>query len=396
MIKLLFYNITYCIFLSSINQNIFAYERGIDQYEKFASFIDQKRIALVVNQTSLRKDQTHLIDFLHFEKKHHITKIFALEHGIRGDVDAGQDIPSGTDQATQIKIVSLYGNKKTPTIKDLSDVDVIIFDIQDIGVRTYTFISSLYLIMTAAAQNNKKMIVLDRPNHFMNQVSGPMLDPSFVSFVGIIPVPLVYGLSIGELALMIQGENWIKNKIDLEVIKMANYKRNQKVILTGTAPSPALRSDQAIYNYPTLVAFEGTTVSLGRGTNEPFEKIGHPHPAYFNEITFTPEKKAFSQKPLYLNNLCFGLGVSFKLDHGFDFSFIQKIYEKHLEIGILFFPKPQKVDLISPQRNFDLHMGTDFIRLALERKISPAIVQKTIDLKNKSYLEIRKKYLIYQ
>lgn len=284
---------------------------GAEQLDLWLPDIQGKTIALVVNQTSVVGDR-HLVDTL-VARGVHISAIFAPEHGFRGTEDAGATILNAKDTATGIPVISLYGSKKKPTFNDLADAEVIIFDIQDVGARFYTYISTLHYVMEACAEFNKPLIVLDRPNPNGFYVDGPVLEPAYSSFVGMHPVPIVHGMTIGEYAQMINGEGWLPNKASckLRVITCVNYDHTKKYTL-NIPPSPNLRSMQAIYLYPSLCLFEGTNVSVGRGTDKPFEMYGSPYlPEEFGhegapDIKFTPKSGPGSKSPPFMNQMCYG------------------------------------------------------------------------------------------
>jgi uncharacterized protein YbbC (DUF1343 family) len=281
---------------------------GIERIHLILDSLKGKRIAVVANQTSVVNKQ-HLVDTL-LGLKLNVVKVFAPEHGFRGEADAGEKINHSVDSKTGLPLVSLYGNNKKPSIDQLKDVDVIVFDIQDVGVRFYTFISTLHYVMEAAAENSKKVIVLDRPNPNAHYIDGPVLEKEFTSFVGMHPVPIVYGMTIGEYAMMINGENWLENgvKCDLSVLPCKNYTHQTSYSLP-IAPSPNLKTDRAIALYPSLCLFEGTTVSLGRGTDRPFELYGHPKfPT--TGFEFTPIPMPGAKTSTQLNKKCNGYDLS--------------------------------------------------------------------------------------
>jgi uncharacterized protein YbbC (DUF1343 family) len=281
---------------------------GIERIHLILDSLKGKRIAVVANQTSVVNKQ-HLVDTL-LALKLNVVKVFAPEHGFRGQADAGEKINHSVDSKTGLPLVSLYGNNKKPSVDQLKDVDIIVFDIQDVGVRFYTFISTLHYVMEAAAENGKKVIVLDRPNPNAHYIDGPVLEKEFTSFVGMHPVPIVYGMTIGEYAMMINGENWLENgvKCDLSVLPCKNYTHQTSYSLP-IAPSPNLKTDRAIALYPSLCLFEGTTVSLGRGTERPFELYGHPK---FPQTTFefTPIPMPGAKTSTQLNKKCNGYDLS--------------------------------------------------------------------------------------
>lgn len=262
---------------------------GAKRFDQYQSLISGKRVAITANHTSMI-DSVHLVDWL-FEKQTNIVKVFAPEHGFRGKADAGELVNSGKDPTTGLPIISLYGSHKKPTIEDLSGIDIMLFDIQDVGARFYTYISTLTYLMEACAENNIPIIILDRPNPHGFYIDGPVLKPEYKSFVGMLEIPVVHGMTIGELAQMINGEKWLENEIEcqLKVIRCEGYNHNQIYILP-IKPSPNLPNQNAVLLYPSLCFFEGTDVSVGRGTDYPFEMFGHPN--------FTVGSKVFVPKPM--------------------------------------------------------------------------------------------------
>lgn len=263
---------------------------GAERVAKYYPQLAGKKVGLVVNQTSMVQG-LHLVDTL-LQMNVAIQKIFAPEHGFRGKADAGELIKDNRDAKTGLSIISLYGKKKGPSAEDMKGIDVMVFDIQDVGVRFYTYISTLHYVMEACAEHNVPLIVLDRPNPNCNYIDGPILEKEYQSFVGMHPVPVVYGMTIGEYAQMINGEAWLKNGIscDLEIIHCKNYKRDSYYNLP-IKPSPNLPNIQSIFLYPSLCFFEGTNVSLGRGTDMQFQIYGHP--AWDN----APEQVKIVSKP---------------------------------------------------------------------------------------------------
>jgi uncharacterized protein YbbC (DUF1343 family) len=292
-----------CLFqFSHAQSNIIT---GAEQTSEYVPALRGKRVGMVVNQTSMIR-KTHLVDSL---KKFNINirAIFAPEHGFRGDHGAGIAVKSSKDLKTGIKVVSLYGNHKKPTKDDLKDIDVVVFDIQDVGARFYTYISTLHYVMEACAENKKQLIVLDRPNPNGFYVDGPVLDKKFQSFVGMHPVPVVHGLTIGEYAMMINGEKWLKEGIqcNLKIVRIKGYDHNSRYVLP-VKPSPNLPTEASIYLYPSLCFFEGTNYSVGRGTNKPFECVGKPQ-NITGDFKFIPKAVAgVAENPPYKDKLCKG------------------------------------------------------------------------------------------
>lgn len=280
---------------------------GAARMPEYMPLLTGKRVAVVTNQTGM-VGSTHLVDTLR-TRGIDVVKVFAPEHGFRGDADAGEHVKSGKDARTGLPLVSLYGANKKPTPDQLADVDLLLFDIQDVGVRFYTYISTLHYVMEAAAENGKPVVVLDRPNPNGFYVDGPVLDMAHASFVGMHPVPLVHGMTVGEYAGMINGEGWLKNgvKCDLHVITCAGWDHQQWYELP-VRPSPNLPNASAVYLYPSLGLFEGTIVSVGRGTDKPFQCIGYPG-CPIGRFTFTPRSMPGAKDPPYRDRTCTGLDL---------------------------------------------------------------------------------------
>jgi len=283
---------------------------GAYQLDLYLPRLSGKNIAVVGNQTSIvidpqEREQKHLVDYL-LSQNVKVLKVFSPEHGFRGDGDAGELIQSDVDRKTGLPIISLYGNNKKPKPEQLSQVDIVLFDLQDVGVRFYTYISTLHYVMEACAELKIPLIVLDRPNPNIDVIDGPMLEDKQKSFIGMHPVPLIYGMTIGEYAQMINGEQWIPLKTDLTVIPCLNYKRGMRYSLP-VAPSPNLKTDQSVAWYASLCLFEGTVVSVGRGTEKPFEQIGHPD-FPVKTHSFVPLPRVGSKDPLLNGKTCYEIG----------------------------------------------------------------------------------------
>ncbi len=277
---------------------------GAARFDQYLSELSGKRVAIVANHTSF-VGTTHLVDTL-LSRKIKVVKIFSPEHGFRGTADNGEEIGSGKDQRTGLPVISLYGDHRKPTAKDMKGIDVVLFDIQDVGVRFYTYISTMTYVMEACAEHNVRMIVLDRPNPNGHYLDGPILEPAFKSFVGLHPVPIVHGMTVGEYAQMVNGEKWLTGgvKCDLKVITCINYTHDDLYQLP-IKPSPNLPNMSSVYLYPSLCLFEGTIVSVGRGTDAPFQMFGHPQ-LQGTHFSFTPLPKPGAKKPLYEGQLCNG------------------------------------------------------------------------------------------
>lgn len=360
---------------------------GADRPGAYLPLLYNKKVAVVANQTSLTRGQ-HLVDFL-LDNKMDVRKVFAPEHGFRGTASAGEHIKDGKDSKTGLPIVSLYGSNKKPTDAQLSDVDVVVFDLQDVGARFYTYISTLNYVMQACVENGKKLVVLDRPNPNGYFVDGPILEKGFESFVGMNPVPVVHGLTIGEYARMINGEGWLPNgvKCQLEVVKCMGWDHYTAYDLPVN-PSPNLPNNLAVALYPSLCFFEGTTVSVGRGTDKPFQQIGAP---YFTDgnITFTPKPNEGAKHPPYEGQQC----------RGFDLTDFANYYLEGLgEIYLYWLTEAYKM---APDKEkffnnfFDTLAGTDKLRKDIIAGKSVEDIKKSWQADLEAFKQTRQKYLLY-
>lgn len=366
-------------------------KNGADRLEELFPLLENKRISLVVNQTSLVQN-VHLLDTL-YNKGVHITQVFAPEHGFRGDADAGEFIKNGKDYRTQVPIISLYGKNKKPQPSQLQQTDIMIFDIQDVGARFYTYISTMFYVMQACAENNKELIILDRPNP-CDYVDGPVLDMKYKSFVGILPIPILHGCTIGELAQMINGEGWLGNNLQcpLKVITIEDWKHGQPYSLP-VKPSPNLPNDQAIALYPSLCPFEGTSVSVGRGTDFPFQIIGSPTTKNL-KFRFMPHSMKGSDKhPLHQDTYCYGLNLSSEknIPKGFSLQYVIQFYNYFQNLT-----KHAEKDFFTRPHWFDLLMGTNQVRLDILKYKTEEQIRSAWQKKLNQYKEIRKKYLLYE
>lgn len=362
---------------------------GAERMDVIVELLKDKRVGLVVNQTSILEHQgsVHLLDAL-LEEKINVKKVFAPEHGFRGTADAGAEVSDSRDQKTGIPIVSIYGKNKKPTAAQLSDIDVMVFDIQDVGVRFYTYISTMHYVMEACAENDKECIILDRPNP-NDFIDGPILKKGFESFVGMHPIPILHGLTVGELALMINGEGWLKSTPDtcrLQVVTMENWKHGDPYWLP-VKPSPNLPNDQSIRLYPSLCLFEATKVSVGRGTYFPFQVIGFPDKKY-GDFTFTPVSlPGFDTNPLQKDKECYGVDLrELPFVGGFTLRFFLDFYNKA--------GKDQK-SFISRPEWFDLLTGSKEMRLQIIKGMSEEEIRETWQPELETYKEMRNKYLLY-
>jgi uncharacterized protein YbbC (DUF1343 family) len=358
---------------------------GIERLHLFMDSLQNKRIAVVSNQTSM-VGNVHLVDTL-LSLGLHVEKVFAPEHGFRGQADAGEKVQSSIDKKTGLPLISLYGQNKKPLSTDLANIDIVIYDIQDVGVRFYTYISTLHYVMEACAENNKPLLVLDRPNPNGHYVDGPLLEPEYRSFVGMHPVPIVYGMTIGEYAMMINGEHWLQEGISckLWVIPCRNYTHKTKYVIS-VPPSPNLKSELAIALYPSLCLFEGTTVSVGRGTDRPFELFGHPK---FTDTSFqfTPVSKPGAKNPLYENKVCYGFNLQNSLS--------KRRYEINLNYLIQAKEILDSLPFIDQPVFFNRLAGTSTLKEQLMAGWSAKEIRSTWQPGLDQFKTIRKKYLLY-
>lgn len=358
---------------------------GAEQPEKYVHLIQNKKVGLVVNHTSL-VGEIHLIDFLR-EQNIDVVKIFAPEHGFRGDASAGEKIEDGVDSKTGIPVVSLYGDTRKPLPGHLADLDILVFDIQDVGCRFYTYISTLHLVMEACAENNKTLVVFDRPNPNGDYVAGPVLKPGFESFVGMHPIALVHGCTVGELAQMINGEKWLETErmCELSVVPVANYAHNMAYSLP-VAPSPNLPNDLAVRLYPSLCFFEATSVSVGRGTDFPFQVLGGLKPE-LGEFSFTPRSiPNAAVNPLNLGKICYGVDLR-QLDEvpPFTLKFFLDFYTKY----------DNEKEFLTRERWLNLLAGTDKLIVQIRQGLSEEEIVKSWQPELVEYKRMRKKYLLY-
>ncbi len=361
---------------------------GANQIEKYLPLIKNKQIGIVANQTSVifKKDEkkyTHLVDSL-ISLNINITKVFAPEHGFRGKADAGEFIKNGKDPKTGIDIISIYGNNKKPTKNQLKNLELLIFDIQDVGARFYTYISSLHYVMEACAENNIPLLILDRPNPNGNYIDGPILEIENKSFVGMHPIPVVHGMTIGEYAQMINGQKWLSNGIEcnIKVIKCKNYIKNLHYSLP-IKPSPNLPNDKSVNLYPSLCFFEGTSVSVGRGTEMQFQVFGAP---YLPKTTFqfTPTPNEGAKHPKYNNKVCYGK----------DLRNLNNLKSINLEWLIYCYNNSSTKESFF-NSFFTKLAGTDKLQKQIKQGLSSNKIKSTWQKDLKEYNQMRKKYLIY-
>ena len=361
---------------------------GADRTTEYLPLLKGRSVAVVANQSSTIK-HTHLVDSL-LSLGVKIKKVFCPEHGFRGLTDAGEVVKTYKDDKTGLPIISLYGkNNKKPLAADLKDIDIVVFDIQDVGVRFYTYLSTLHYVMEACAENKKELIVLDRPNPNGYYIDGPVMEDAYRSFLGLHPVPIVYGMTIGEYAQMINGEGWLSGseKCNLKVITIVNYNHTDLYELP-IRPSPNLPNMSSVYLYPSLGLFEGTVVSLGRGTDLPFQVIGHPKLEKGN-YTFTPQPKPGALEPKYNGQLCKGYNLS-------DFGYVYMKDTKKIYLFWLmgtYAGTPDKATFFDD--NFNYHAGNASLQQQIKEGVPEEKIRASWQEGIKKFKPIRKKYLLY-
>jgi len=373
-------NIFILIFLCSFGLNAQELVLGANRIEQIISLTNEKSIAIVGNQTSM-VNNTHLVDTL-ISLNQNIITVFSPEHGFRGTGDAGAKIENEVDIKTGIPIISLYGKNKKPKKQNLEDIDIIVFDIQDVGARFYTYISTLHYVLEACSEENIKIIVLDRPNPNGHYIDGPVLEGKYKSFVGMHPIPIVHAMTIGEYAKMIIGEKWIEKKCDLTVIKMLNYNR-KKIYELPIKPSPNLPNKKAVNLYPSLCLFEGTNVSIGRGTKKPFQHFGHPKLNLYN-YSFIPKSGPGSKYPKHENKICYGKDLTkTPILNSINLEWLIETYNQ----------SQNKEDFFISF--FDKLAGTDKLRKQIISGKSSIEIKKSWKAELNEFKNIRNKYLLY-
>jgi uncharacterized protein YbbC (DUF1343 family) len=388
LIVLLFLlNLSYSQQLNKTKKEIIEILTAADQTELYLPQLKNKRVGLIVNQTS-EINGVLLPDTL-LKLGVNVVKIFSPEHGFRGNADAGAKVKSGFDTQTGLQVISLYGNNKKPTADQLKDIDILVFDLQDVGARFYTYISTLQYAMEACAENNKTIMVLDRPNPLGFIVDGPILEQANQSFVGMQPIPVVHGMTVGEYTKMLIGEKWLKSsEPKLIVIPCKNY-THKSLYALPVSPSPNLKNMAAIYLYPSLCFFEGTQVSLGRGTDKPFQQFGHPSLKGYN-YSFTPVSMPGATDPPLKNKKCFGKLVATNevdalkaIDGKLQIKWLLDVYRDYPEKSKFFIPYFEKLT------------GTTTFRKQIEQGMTEAEIRKSWEPGLTKFKSIRKKYLLY-
>lgn len=377
---------------------------GAQQIQSYLPKLKNKKVAIVTNASGIIGN-THLVDTL-LKHKVNIVKIFGPEHGFRGTADAGEKVKSGKDFKTNITVVSLYGSHKKPTKEDLKGVDIVLYDIQDVGVRFYTYISTMTYVMEACAENKKELIVLDRPNPNGFYIDGPVMTDENKSFLGLHNVPIVYGMTCGEYAAMVNGEGWLKNtvkaaaintaslaplKCKLSIITLKNYDRTKFVTGLPVKPSPNIPNDTAVLLYPTLGLFEGSIMSVGRGTEFPFQYIGNP---YANQSIFTfsfmPISTAISKKPKYQDTVCYGINTAVQYND------VMKSKQIVLSYLKLFYAHSSKMQSVFLDKNFNAHAGSNDLKNQIKNNVSAEEIRASWQPAIEQFKKIRKKYLLYK
>lgn len=385
----------FCSYLATAKQ-VLPSQVGAAQLAQYLPMLKGKKVGMVVNQTSV-VGQQHIVDLL-LSHDVNIQTIFAPEHGFRGDQGAGEIIKSGVDNKTGIKISSIYGKNKRPTKQMMAELDVVVFDIQDVGVRFYTYISSMHYMMQAAAESGLEFIVLDRPNPNIQFIDGPILEPEFRSFVGIHPIPILHGLTVGELAKMILAEGWLSinasnehqhSQLKLTIVPVSDYSRNDTYLLP-IPPSPNLPNDISIQLYPALCFFEATPISIGRGTDFPFQVVGYDKEKLsqvLGNFEFTPRKIPHAAPyPKLEGKQLVGQDLRNSTIKGLDLSILLNWYNAFQTIDEQFFQRPEFMDKLA---------GTEQLRLAIEQGKSEQAIRASWQKKLKKYQQQRSPYLLY-
>jgi len=380
--------------LNTPNQDKKAIIVGANRTEQYRFLLQGKRVGVVANQTSVifkdKKEKgayTHLVDSL-LSLQIEVKKVFAPEHGFRGTADAGELVKDGKDTKTGLAIYSLHGKHKKPTKAQLDDVDIMVFDIQDVGVRFYTYISTLHYIMEACAEQNIPLLILDRPNPNGNYIDGPVLEKKHSSFLGMHPIPLVHGMTIGEYAKMINGEAWLNNGItcNITIIEMLNYNHNSTYSL-AIRPSPNLPNDNSIELYPSLGLFEGTNINAGRGTEFQFQRYGAPFlDKNYYTFNYTPVANFGSKHPKHENEICYGIDLSkVNAKRHFTLKYIIDAYNHATDKTKVF-----------NTSNFTTHAGTATLQKQIEAGLSEAEIKLSWQNDLEAYKKVRNKYLLYK
>jgi uncharacterized protein YbbC (DUF1343 family) len=370
---------------------------GAEQTEKYVPYLKGKRVAILANQTSII-GKTHLVDSLR-KLGINIVKVFGPEHGFRGNASAGAKVADEIDMATGIPVISLYGKKNKPSHEDLADVDLMIYDLQDVGCRFYTNINALFRLMDACHENDKELLILDRPNPNAYFIDGPVLDMKFKSGIGMFPIPISHGLTVGEFAQMVNGEGWLTNKVKckLKIIKVANYNHDMPYILP-VSPSPNLNTQQSILLYPSTCLFEGIYLNHGRGTYFPFTVLGSPELKGKYEFSFTPIGiPGMAETPLFMNEVCYGIDL-----RNYDVEILRKTKQINIKwIMELYEASPHKEKFFDSKLSNQMGViekltGSDKFRQQIIDGTSEKEIRQSWEPGLSQYKVMRKKYLLYQ
>jgi uncharacterized protein YbbC (DUF1343 family) len=377
----------------SIKENILT---GAEQTEKYLPYLKDKRVGIVGNQTTVIGN-THLVDSLH-KLGVTIAKVFGPEHGFRGNASAGVRVKNETDNTTGIPVISLYGPKRKPSKQDLADIDLMIYDIQDVGCRFYTYINVLADVMEACAENGKELLILDRPNPNGYFVDGPVLDMKLVSGIGKFPIPITHGMTIAEFAQMINGEGWLAKgvKCKIKIIEVGNYQHDMPYTLP-VKPSPNLNTQQAIMLYPSTCVFEGTALNHGRGTMYPFAVFGSPSLKGKYSFSYVPVSiPGMSETPLYMNDTCYGLDL-----RNYDVAILRREKKINIQwIKELYKAYPQKEKFFDYKQskeigNVDFRTGDSWFKQQIIDDVPDEIIRESWEPALGNYKQMRKKYLLY-
>lgn len=369
---------------------------GADQTELYLPYLKGKRVAILANPTTIIGHK-HLVDSLQTLGVN-IVKVFGPEHGFRGNASAGAQVKDETDSLTGIPIISLYGPKNKPSKEDLADVDIVVYDLQDVGVRFYTNINALARLMAACHDNGKELLILDRPNPNGYLIDGPVLDMKYKSGIGMFPIPMAHGLTVGEFAQMANGEGWLEGgvKCAIKIIPVANYNHDMPYTLP-VPPSPNLNTQQSVMLYPSLCMFEGTYINLGRGTYFPFTVLGSPYLKGIYEFSFTPTGiKGMAETPLFMDQVCYGLDLRnydaeiLRRSKQINFKWIMELYKASPNKEQFFDSK-----LSNQMNNIEIQIGSGIFRQQIIDGVPEAEIRKGWEAGLNEYKKMRQKYLIY-
>lgn len=394
-------SIILCFYTTTLNTDkkgevMLEIKTGAEQTDLYLPLIEGKRVAVLANQTSII-GKTHLVDSLQ-NLGINIVKVFGPEHGFRGDASAGAKVSDAIDEQTGIPIISLYGRKNKPSAADLADVDILIYDLQDVGVRFYTNINALSRLMEACEENGKTLLILDRPNPNGYLIDGPVLDMDYKSGIGMFPIPMSHGLTVGEFAMMANGEGWLTNKVkaDIKVIPVANYAHDMRYELP-VAPSPNLNTSQSVLLYPSLCMFEGTYINLGRGTYFPFTVLGSPAYKGIYEFSFTPTGiKGMAETPLFMDQVCYGIDLreydteKLRESGQINFDWIRELYKASPEKEKFFDSK-----LSNQMNSIEIQIGRGDFRQQIIDDVPMETIRAGWEPELTAYKKMRLGYLLY-